>query len=132
MKKQIILTMALLSIGVISSEAMAVCSGTQVTGVALTTLLQGNTICAGSPGNWESQEFHAANGDVIDYKKGANDPVDPSTKVGTYVINGNNVTYHYGTNTYTYTVYGSGTSYSYCGGNPTQIDVTLKIGQGAC
>lgn len=105
---------------------------------SISTLLTGNTVCVGSPGNWEAQEFHKSDGNLIDYKKGPSDPVDPTATVGSWSITGTGaatrVNYTYGTTTYNNAVWdhGDGT-YSFCNqsGNET-IPSAIKAGQTGC
>lgn len=87
----------------------------------LAGLLTNKMVC-GNVGGEAWQEWHngGAAGAVVDYKQGPGHPVDPSTAVGSYVVNTNNtVTYTYsgGSGPYTYDVClaSSGTSYTYCG-----------------
>jgi|SRR6516225_9975511 len=115
------------------------CPGTtQLTGKNLNDLLTGRWACANlSPTeNWNEQHL---GGVVVDYKKGPNDPVDPTTPVGTYNISNNGnaaatVTYTYGASSYGYAVYANpGTtipnpgSYSFCTtGGGINIPVTVS------
>lgn len=97
-------------------------ANTRVNGNALRTLVEGRTVC-GIAGNDKWQEEHKANGELWDYKKGPNDPVDPQKQVGTWSISGNAVTYNYGPNAiYSFTVHDEGNGngpYSFCnGGSP--------------
>ena len=89
---------------------------------ALTNLLTNKMVCGGANGNYTWQEWHngTSGGPIVDYKLGPNSPSDPSTTVGSYVVNGNNtVTYNYanGGGSYTYEVcYASASNtYSFCG-----------------
>ncbi|MBG6080408.1 hypothetical protein [Rubrivivax gelatinosus] len=97
----------------------------------------GNTMCATSGGDrW--QEYHASSGDLIDYKKGPADPVDPSEKVGTWVINGavaNTVLVHrYDSQSFSWAVCavpaGGYTLISSSG--VTIPNVSVRAGQGGC
>lgn len=118
--------------------AQAACSDPQVQGATtLRTLLQGKTVCA-MRGTDRWQEFHRADGALIDYKKGPTDPVDPTKQVGTWSATGNGsgtqLRYDYGPGAnYTYKVHGSvpGSSYSLCSGTEDLV-VTLRTGQGPC
>lgn len=133
--KRLMVTSIVLLAG-ISGEAMADCSAPQVTGRALPALIAGNTVCAVRGGEkW--QEQHRAGGALWDYKKGANDPVDPSEQVGTWSTNftAGSVTYAYtGGPSYTYTVHGpTGGPYSFCtGGTEVVGGATFKIGYQSC
>lgn len=70
----------------------------------------GKTMCANSGGDrW--QEYHDANGDLVDYKRGPSDRVDPSQKVGTWSYAG------FGPNTLLVHTYSPSATYSWavCG-----------------
>lgn len=118
--KRLMITSIVLLAG-ISGEAVAACTGTQVTGPALATLISGSTVCAAS-GSDTWQEQHRAGAQLWDYKKGPSDPVDKSIQVGTWSVDTglSTVTYAYtGGPSYTYSVYdessGAGTSYCFSG-----------------
>ena len=120
----------------LSGEAMAACTGSSLNQSQLGLALSGNTVCAiRNSDRW--QELHQAGGALIDYKRGAGDPVDPSETVGNWSIAGNGtnatVVYNYGSGgTFTFQVYlNSGNSYSFCVGL-TDLPVTIKNGGGAC
>lgn len=105
--------------------------------VTLNALLSGNTVCVGSAGNWEAQEYHASNGDLIDWKRGSGHPVDPTKKVGTWSITGTGaamkVNYTYGSHTYSNAVWNHGDgTYSFCNNQGTETIGRIKTGQGAC
>lgn len=126
-------------IAVSTTGTMPTITTTQGGGLpSISTLLTGNTVCVGSPGNWEAQEFHKSDGNLIDYKKGPSDPVDPTASVGSWSISGTGaatrVNYTYGTTTYNNAVWdhGDGT-YSFCNqeGNET-IPSAIKAGQTGC
>lgn len=123
----------------ISGEAMAIdCSGgTQLKNGDVASAISGKTVCA-ILGSEQWQEYHASNFDLIDYKKGPSDPVDPTKTVGLWNTSGTGtnsvVTYDYGPGqVYSYEVHLNGTQYSLCGvsGAPT-LDVTLLPGQVPC
>jgi hypothetical protein len=104
----------------------------------LRTLLTNITACVGSTPNAQWSEWHNA-GTLVDWKKGRSDPSDPTSTVGTYTIaengsNGGQVTYTYGSNSYSYAVQtGSGPVYTFCPvGSGTALSVTIKPGQGPC
>ncbi|WP_221065750.1 hypothetical protein [Methylomagnum ishizawai] len=111
--------------------------GTTASG-ALSTLLLGNTVCVGSSGNWQAQEFHQSGGDLIDWKQGLNNPVDSTTSVGSWSITGTGtatrVVYIYGGTTYTDAVYDlGGGQYLFCDQNGnTTTAIYIKSGQVAC
>lgn len=116
-----------------SAQAMAACeANTRVTGSALTTLIAGNTVCA-TRGAEKWQEQHRSGGALWDYKKGANDPVDPSKQVGTWSIASNSLTYAYtGGPSYTYSIHGSG-PYSFCAsGTEIVSGASFKTGSSSC
>jgi hypothetical protein len=131
--------MATLALGM-AGEAMAVncrCGanfGQEQTTVS--TLVSGKTACA-LRGSDRWQEFHASNGDVIDYKRGPSDPGDPSSKVGTWTATTDTVTYTYGSQSYNYAVClpnASGALYVFCNTATSEAipSVNLKSGQGPC
>jgi len=126
-------TILLLSAG----GAMAACPGTPLTGAAISTLLTNNTVCVGTPGNWEAQELHVSGGSLVDYKLGPGHAVDPSEQVGTWSVDAaaGTVTHNYGPGTvYTYKMSANGgTSYSFCStaGAP-EVLAKVKTGGGAC
>lgn len=69
----------------------------------LRTFISGTTICmTRAQDRW--QEFHAANSDLIDHKRGPNDRVDPTKKVGTWSVSGDVLRHTYGTTTYSFSV----------------------------
>lgn len=142
MKPLIIAATLVMTLAGLPSAATAACSApaaTRVSSVAdLTTLLSGKTVCVPStkPGwTWEWQELHQAPNILFDYKKGLNDPVDPSKPVGTWKITGNAggqralVTHDYrGGQSYEYTVWNNGNgTHSFCRGG-TDIVATIKSG----
>lgn len=120
----------------LSGGVMAACAPPYLNGPAATTLLNGNTAC--SPANCNAagctwQEQHRTNGELWDYKKGS-DPVDPTSKEGTWSIaSTGKVTHSYsgGGGSYTYDVKSNGSgSYSFCGG-PAEIFFSVKTGVAA-
>lgn len=72
----------------------------------ITQTVSGKTACVGTPGNWESQEFHGGDSGVlnnlIDYKLGPGHSIDPQGPVGTWTYNQSSatITYTYGGNSY--------------------------------
>jgi hypothetical protein len=128
------------NIATVPALAVATTDGTGAP--SLGNLLRNSTVCVGTPGNWEAQEFHKPGGDLIDWKKGATDPVDPTASVGTWDIIKTNtpnpldarINYKYGSTTYTNTVWlhPDGT-YSFCNqvGNET-IPAKIINGQASC
>ena len=137
-----------IALTLVAGEARSDCSnGTRLAPTAISALLGGNTVCVPpvtvNPMTW--QELHvgnstSTNGALIDYKRGAGDPVDPSETVGTWIVNGNavgnaSVTHNYGSGgSFTYTVHGTGaigTNHSFCSGGP-EIVGRVTSGGGAC
>jgi len=115
-----------------SNHAVAGCASpsTQVTSTSDTTLfdtLSGNTICTS-----DSQEEHRLGNQLWDYKKGPSDPVDPTAQVGGWSISDTDVTYTYGTNSYTFTLFKntttSPTPYTFCNGTTPAVEVTQIVG----
>ncbi len=106
--------------------------------VTLSSLLTGNTVCVGSSGNWAAQEFHKSGGTLTDWKKGANDPVDKTSDVGTWSISGSGtgsvVSYSYtGSGPTAYSVYDNGNgSYSFCNGSTETVASKILTGQVGC
>lgn len=105
MMKHIIFTGALLLASAVTGEAIAQCTDQKFQVFDVRKLLPGNTICqsdpplsAVPPAKWVAQEMHigttgttppnygSVSGDLIDYKKGSSDPVDPTKKLGTYTL----------------------------------------------
>jgi hypothetical protein len=79
------------------------------------------------------QEYHQPGGDLIDYKKGNNDPVDPTIKVGTWNISGDSVTYTYGPgSSYTYGVFNDNGNYSFCNNDLLISNVSFVLGNVGC
>jgi hypothetical protein len=140
--KVLMLAVALALAG-LPAAAMAACGAPSVrlADPALTTLLQGNTVCVPvvTQPTMTWQEFHQAGGTLIDYKRGPSDPVDPTKIVGTWAITGNStrgwfVTYTYPPSggTYNYSVWDNGNgTHSFCSANPEIIGKVI-IGQVAC
>ncbi|MBT9591759.1 MAG: hypothetical protein IV089_12805 [Thiobacillus sp.] len=122
-----------------SGAAMADCSAnTRITGNALATLVSGKTVCA-MLGSEKWQEYHKPGGDLIDWKRGANHPIDPTAKVGTWSTSGSGsssrVSYNYGPGkVYSYEVHSTaGAAYTFCGDAPAPtLDVNLVSGQVSC
>ena len=121
----------------LSLPLLADCPG-EDTGYIDHTTLSGQTACVGSPGNWQNQEYHAPGGDLIDWKKGASDPVDPTTSIGDWSVSGSGadqiVTYTYDAGgSYSYRVHDNGDgTFSFCDGTSEVVSATLKPGQSAC
>lgn len=123
-----------------STAAFAACTPPFMTAGQIKTLLANNTACIGHTPTAEWSEWHngGSTGTLVDWKKGASDPVDPTTTVGTYAITSSItagiVNYTYGTNSYNYYVSaGSANPYTFCNvaGAPS-FSVTVNPGQGPC
>lgn len=102
--------------------------------LALSTLA-GKTVCVGSAPTWDAQEFHSGTtgGDLIDYKRGPGHPIDPTGKVGTWSIAGNQINHNYGpAANYTYDVYEKTGAYSFCVGTSEKAAATIRNGQVGC
>lgn len=121
--------MAAVVVASVSAPALADCSSPLVTDPA--SALQGKTVCA-TLGTERWHEFHAPGGNLIAYKKGPSDKVDPSKSVGSWSVSGHTVTYNYGAGgTFTYRLHDNrGGSYTFCG--PRNIDALVRTGQVAC
>jgi hypothetical protein len=107
---------------------------------ALTTLLQGNTVCVpvNTQPTMDWQELHQAGGVLIDYKRGPGHAVDPSEPVGTWTVstvglNGVFVTHNYGAGgSFVYSVWNNGDgTHSFCSSSP-EVKARIKPGGGAC
>lgn len=123
--------------GTPTAPAVTTTDGTAA--VTLSDLLSGNTVCVGSSGNWLAQEYHsgAAAGPLIDWKRGAGHPVDPTKQVGSWSISGTGaatvVNYTYGSTTYSNAVWNHGDgTYSFCNNQGVETVGRIKTGQGAC
>lgn len=132
MKNLILLPTVLFT--VMAGDAIAACTGTQITDVSspsLSTLLSGNTVCVGTnltnpSAPWNNQEQHKVGGTLTDYKLGAGHPVDPTSDIGTWNISGSGastfVNYNYTDGgPVSYSVFRNGASapftYSFCNGS---------------
>ncbi len=125
------------SLGV--NAALATCGSPslQLTDAALASALSLKTVCVGSTGNWTNQEYHTGvtSGDVVDYKKGNGDPVDPTTTIGTWAVSGSQVTYTYTAGgSFPYTVWQNGDlTLDFCNGTTAVVSGAKVIsGQGPC
>lgn len=109
------------------------------TGNNFNNFISGATICA-TRGSDRWQEFHQSGGALIDWKLGANHPIDPTKQVGTWsASNGADatVTHTYGSTSYVWAVCRVGTAapYTYTlvsttGGTIT--GATIVSGPSAC
>jgi hypothetical protein len=112
-------------------------------------LLGGSMACYPASGPYTNQEFHtgasnASTGNIIDYKKGPTDPIDPSKTIGSYNITttigrGSHaiITYTYtgsSPSSFTYTVWGPDpagpTLYDFCNGLTPLAGGPVRIATG--
>jgi hypothetical protein len=101
--------------------------------------LIGQTACYPATGPYRNQEF-LTGGNIIDYKKGPTDKVDPTKTVGAYFNNENSLTMTYtyisGSTPYTYTIWGptAANTYDFClnGTTPLPGGVRVVSGQVPC
>ena len=146
--KRLMVVTSIVSLAGIAGAAVANCTDNQVKNADITSLVSGKTVCATQGGDkW--QEYHSgssgANNNLIDWKKGTSDPIDPTTPVGSWstTTNGNNssVIYNYGSGgIYVYKVYAisptvapNAGNYTYCGiSSAPTLNVTIQAGQGPC
>lgn len=127
----------------VPTAASAGCAAPSVrvpTKAAMTTLLEGNTVCvpASNQPVMEAQEEHRAGGALWDYKRGPGHAVDPTTRIGTWTVGGTDgrgvfVRYDYtGGSSYTYAVWNNGNgTHSFCS-TTTEVLVRIKAGPGPC
>jgi hypothetical protein len=109
-------------------------------GITLSTLLQNNTVCVGSAGLWQGQEYHktpsGAMDNLIDYHHGKTSTTDPIAPVGSWSISDDtvNYTYHGGSTPYKETVYNNGDgTYTFCDQNGiATMASSIKPGQVGC
>jgi hypothetical protein len=141
--KHIIFMGALVLASVMTGEAMAACSGTQITNLStptLTALLTGNSMCQTWPE--VAQEQHVSGGVLQDYKRGPFDAVDPTTTIGSWFIIGEGprttVNYTYGSTSFYYRVFlvtgnagETGSTYDFCTGNTVKATATFRPGFGS-
>lgn len=127
----------------VAQGAIAACGDTQIVDTNLTNLLSGSTVCVSNgSGGWENQEQHLSNGDLVDYKKGPSDPVDPTKKVGTWSVSGSGtgtmVNYSYtdasgSSGPFSFTVHSNdNVNLSFCNGTTEVVAATLKNSIGSC
>ena len=102
-----------------------------------TSFITGATICA-VRGTDRWQEFHRSDGKLIDWKRGANDAVDPTKEVGLWKsVTGADaaVTHTYGITSFVWAICQVGTGLTYTLVSPTGGTVTgatIRAGQVAC
>ncbi len=130
------LFLSVIFIAFISQNAHAACTGATDTNRMddLGTLLEENTVCVGFTGAWMAQEQHLGSGVLVDFKRGASDPVDPTEQVGTWAVsaNGQQVTYNYGGPDYIFQVHtSSGVGmYDFCSTNSSNNAEGVSIRPG--
>jgi hypothetical protein len=132
MSKKIALAAALVLAFTGAAQAQTTCScdasATRTADQAALVALLTNKMVCGNVGNEVWQEWHngTSAGQIVDYKLGPSNAVDPSTQVGTYSVANNTVTYNYtGGGSYSYEVCQGAASYTFCG----QRTITgVKIG----
>lgn len=123
----------LLSLGMFT-DAIADCEkSTMVSVNVLRTLLPGNTVCAVKDNGDKWQEYHDRSGKLFDFKKGPNDPVDPSKELGTWEVSRRGgICYRYGGDNfnYCYSIHKVPNQelYQFC--NTKGLDVTASIRPG--
>lgn len=132
--------MSVAVIGALPMSSWAECTpATRLTGRALQDLVSGNTLCASrNADRWQQQ--HHPDGTLWDYKMGPGHPVDPSKQVGTWRIQGNQITYTYtGGQSYTYSIHkvtGATARYDFCvnpnNGTPSISGATFQTGLTRC
>lgn len=141
MKNMILSSGMFLLVNVSQSFAQSAPScGVGITPIPASDIIS-HTVCVGagaSPGDWEAQEYHAGSSgspnNLIDFKKGSSDPVDPTGPVGTWTNSGDIFTYTYGGTSYL-TVYctGGSTGIYFVNNTGTTTPVHHKfLGQGSC
>ena len=130
--------------GSLSAQTACSCpggTGTRLNISQLNAIFPGNTICVSNgAGGWDAQEQHLGGGVLQDYKLGPSSVVDKTAQVGTWSTanngaSGAQVTYAYGSQTYTYGVCSTGTTavngqaVGFCPmGSGTATPATLKVG----
>ena len=141
MKVRIIAAVCVFSAGLAGQAVAQTCppGANAVTGTALVTLVAGQTMCAArAPDRW--QEFHqgatTAGGALIDWKRGAGHPTDPTETVGTWLISNDRLTHTYGGTSYSWLVCRPGASPNITlvstGSSGTLTGVNMLAGQVAC
>lgn len=91
----------------------------ELSDLQMEALLGNSMACYPQAAPYENQEYHTGStssptGNIIDYKKGPNDPVDPSKLIGTY-----NITTTTGRGAHAIIVY------TYTGSSPTSFTYTV-------
>ncbi|WP_051906942.1 hypothetical protein [Methylomarinum vadi] len=121
----------------VSGEAFAVCDAATQLDLSIDNILVDKTVCAEKANGDQWQEYHEPGGDLIDYKKGPNDPVDPTTSVGTWRLSNRagGICYSYGGGNfnYCYSVHDIGNgNYEFCNNNGLDVTAKLVPGNGGC
>ena len=106
---------------------------TSDTAVSASVLAGKSVDASGSGGEWNESHCGSAPSGQL-WKVGANNSVDPAAEIGTWSIDGDNVTYDYGTGgSYTWTLHKSvtGSTYFFCN-NTSQVASGTLGDIGAC
>ncbi len=128
----------LLSGIILANNAVAACSDPQLTSAQISNTLPGSIVCVSNgAGGFENQEEHigsagSTGGDLYDYKKGVNDPIDPRELIGSWSINNSLITYNYtGGSNFTFSLHRTTTpgNYTFCG--PATVEATIITNGGA-
>ncbi len=136
MKKMIMLGI-FLSAGM-AGEVAADCEPTtKLSPTALTTLLPGNTVCAQKANGDKWQEFHEPSGKLFDYKKGPNDPIDPTKELGIWEFaSRGQICYRYGGGAfnYCYSIHKIPDQelYQFCNTNGLDVTASIVPGNNGC
>ncbi|MBZ8138283.1 hypothetical protein CLD22_00010 [Rubrivivax gelatinosus] len=116
---------AALLLAAAAASAQAPCAeNARLSGPQINSQIGGKTMCA-TRGNDRWQEFHQSGGALIDFKKGPNDPVDPSKQVGTWSLGSS------GADTVLTHSYGAGQNYSWAVCSTGSASYTLISTSGA-
>jgi hypothetical protein len=131
-----VVLVGVLALGLATSAfAQCPCSNASTRVTKLSALFSGKTVCA-SRGDEQWQEYHAAGGALIDYKRGPSDRTDPTTQVGNWSVSGDTLTHNYGPGaSYQWAVCGDTPKgpYRFCDGASSVVSgATLRDGQVAC
>jgi hypothetical protein len=98
--------------------------------------VSGNTICAEKENGDKWQEYHEPTGKLIDYKKGPDDPIDPTQELGTWEISRRGgICYRYGGGNfnYCYSVHGvADNTYQFCNTNGLDVVASIASGNNGC
>jgi hypothetical protein len=141
-----------LAFGAGQAMAQNCTSGTLLQSPEITTLVANRYACVGSFPTAQWNELHSGS-NVLDYKKGPTDPVDPSdtatNPTGTFAVTGGDsgtITYTYGSSAYGYNIRANGTgtgtgtgtltysvgTYSFCGVSGGAPNLLVTIAAAHC